>query len=382
MAYSVEKVSLGQSKLPIIGGCLSILGAILLVIPKYYLVTDNVQGWAPMIELFFPMILLILFGVFSILRKMEILAVPSILIAVCYLAEMTGASYGLQHFMSDFFWTFQGKYNLWHILFSLVSIVIFLVAIVKAPVGKSKTPYMVLLLICSLGALLPFNVMSLSYGENFRFIYYTGNIVYALYYLSMLFIVAGISRETIELGESPIETIFSELREENSVGLCVLFSILTAGIYWLYWKYRLCKKIRLLNGDVSSCTGEFICLLLVPFYSLYWYYSKGGQTLSYGANRRGIFISSSGGLYVVLSLFGLSLIADAIIQSKLNEVANQITYAARRQKEEARVAQRKADANKENKNIQMLQQLAELHDKGILSDEEFEAKKKDLLDRI
>ena len=37
-----------------------------------------------------------------------------------------------------------------------------------------------------------------------------------------------------------------------------------------------------------------------------------------------------------------------------------------------------------DENMALLQQLAELHDhdKGILSDEEFEAKKQDLLDRI
>jgi len=65
--------------------------------------------------------------------------------------------------------------------------------------------------------------------------------------------------------------------EKRQVWVCILLSILTCGIYSIYWTYLLVKNIRALNEDDSSCVGEVLCILFIPFYSLYWWYVNGSD---------------------------------------------------------------------------------------------------------
>lgn len=184
----------------------------------------------------------------------------------------------------------------------------------------------------------------------------------------------------------------------QSLPLCIVLSVVTCGIYDLVWKYQLCRKIRILKDESADCAGEYLCLILVPFYNLYWYYTRS-QRLYHGLLKWRAPASDNSVVNMVLSLFGLSIVSDAVIQNDLNKAAGVLQFqngAAQADKsgspisgEEAFSGQRqapseyaKAKTEPANENIQLLQQLSDLHDKGVLSDEEFETKKKELLDRI
>ena len=67
----------------------------------------------------------------------------------------------------------------------------------------------------------------------------------------------------------------AELCEKEDITACILLSCLTLGLYQLGWAHRLCRKIRLANGEEPRCAKEYLCLVLVPFYVLYWMYSRG-----------------------------------------------------------------------------------------------------------
>ena len=106
---------------------------------------------------------------------------------------------------------------------------------------------------------------------------------------------------------------------KRKVGISIVLSLITAGIYLIYWKYLLVKNIRALKGDESSCTGEMLCLILVPFYSLYWWYTRGEFVKRYCDEHQ--FPSDCGGIiYLILGLFGWSIVSVGIMQNDFNSL--------------------------------------------------------------
>ena len=91
---------------------------------------------------------------------------------------------------------------------------------------------------------------------------------------------------------------------KRSVGMCILLSILTLGIYSIYWEYLLVKNTRMLKKDESSCTGEMLCLVFVPFYSLYWWFTRG-KLVNSEFSKHGYSASSNETVFIILALFGL-----------------------------------------------------------------------------
>jgi polar amino acid transport system ATP-binding protein len=106
---------------------------------------------------------------------------------------------------------------------------------------------------------------------------------------------------------------------KRNIGISILLSFVTFGIYFIYWEYLLVKNIRTLKNDTSSCTGEMLCLVLVPFYNLYWWYTRGkfvkDEFAANGASSAGNEIT-----YLLLGIFGLAIISMAIMQNDFNSL--------------------------------------------------------------
>lgn len=104
----------------------------------------------------------------------------------------------------------------------------------------------------------------------------------------------------------------------RSIALSIILSIVTFGIYGLYWIYKLNNEVNELAEDpIAPGGGMVIFLLIVTFgiYGLYWLY-KMGQKCDYIRQVNG----SSGVLYLILGIFGLGIVADALIQDTINKV--------------------------------------------------------------
>ncbi len=116
---------------------------------------------------------------------------------------------------------------------------------------------------------------------------------------------------------------------KRKIGVCILLSIVTAGIYQIYWEYLLVKSTRAIKKDESSCTGEMLCLLFVPFYSLYWWFTRGKVVkdgfAEYGHSAIGNEIA-----YLVLCIFGLSIISMAIMQNDFNSLSSEAFQSTQR----------------------------------------------------
>lgn len=73
--------------------------------------------------------------------------------------------------------------------------------------------------------------------------------------------------------------------KQRSVGIAILLSIITCGIYGIYWCY------------------------------------KQGEKLNEAKMQRGIMVDTSASvIYLVLSIFGLDIIAYALMQNELNKM--------------------------------------------------------------
>jgi hypothetical protein len=110
------------------------------------------------------------------------------------------------------------------------------------------------------------------------------------------------------------------LTEQKSIGLCIVLSIVTCGIYYIIWLASMCKKIKLMNNEEPSVAGEVILCLIIPFYSLFWLYSRSKKLASAAANC-GVALEDRAVINLVLAIFGLAIVSFALIQSDLNKAA-------------------------------------------------------------
>jgi len=108
--------------------------------------------------------------------------------------------------------------------------------------------------------------------------------------------------------------------KKRKISVCVLLSIITFGIYGMYWMYILVKDTRSMQDKDGKCIGEFLCLLLVPFYSLYWWYTRGDKIKKI-SKEQDYNAKSSGWLHLILAFFGLDIISMAIMQNDINYLA-------------------------------------------------------------
>jgi len=107
---------------------------------------------------------------------------------------------------------------------------------------------------------------------------------------------------------------------KRKVVTCVLLTIITGGIFGYYWNYLLMKNIRAISKSDKRCAGELLCLIFVPFYSIYWWYTRGkdarDQFAEHGYPMRGHEVA-----YLLLAIYGLGIVAMAIMQRDFNELS-------------------------------------------------------------
>ncbi len=110
--------------------------------------------------------------------------------------------------------------------------------------------------------------------------------------------------------------------QKRSIAVCIILSIITCGIYGIYWYICLNNDTNTASNTFGTSGGMVVLLTLVTcgIYGFYWAF-KQGEKLDAAKNSRGIPSSNSGILYLILSLFGFSIVAWALMQNELNKLA-------------------------------------------------------------
>jgi len=112
-----------------------------------------------------------------------------------------------------------------------------------------------------------------------------------------------------------------ELLTQENIAVCVILSIVTCGIYNFFWYYKLCRKAMLATGEEKDIIAEYLLLILVPYYYLYWLYTRS-QRISQGAfNNYGVNINDDSVICIILALVGFPIVSYVIMQNNLNKLA-------------------------------------------------------------
>lgn len=112
--------------------------------------------------------------------------------------------------------------------------------------------------------------------------------------------------------------------KKRNIALAIVFSVITCGIYGIYWFICLVNDLNAASGNDGDTSGGMVFLLSIitcSIYMWYWMY-KAGEKVNAVRQRNGYPTDSSNSIvYLLVSLFGFSIIADCLIQSELNNVA-------------------------------------------------------------
>lgn len=110
--------------------------------------------------------------------------------------------------------------------------------------------------------------------------------------------------------------------KNRSIPLYIILSLITCGLFSLYWFYCLTEDSNALSGRVDTSGGLALLLNIVTcgIYGLYWAYQLGNK-LDEAAASHGKPQKNQGILYLILNLIGFSIITYAIAQSNINDYA-------------------------------------------------------------
>lgn len=179
----------------------------------------------------------------------------------------------------------------------------------------------------------------------------------------------GASAETGSTTAAPAPEVYCGLVKH------ILLLLFTCGI-WLYiWIYRVTGYTNNVQGEEDrNPTNKLLLCLFVPFYVIYWMY-KTAQRLDKMAAAKNI-PSDLSTLCLILAIF-VPIIPPILMQDKLNDiVTGRVAPAAPAAAPAPAPAAAPASVSEAADD---LLKLKELLDAGILTQEEFDAKKKQLL---
>ena len=110
--------------------------------------------------------------------------------------------------------------------------------------------------------------------------------------------------------------------QQRNIALCIVLSIVTCGIYGIYWFICLSNDANTVSrtNGTSGGTAFLLSLVTCGIYSFYWMF-KQGEKLDAAKTAKGMPSSNSGIIYLVLAIFGLGIISYALMQDSINKLA-------------------------------------------------------------
>ncbi len=108
--------------------------------------------------------------------------------------------------------------------------------------------------------------------------------------------------------------------KRREIAVSIILTFVTCGIYGIYWFIVMTDEMNLSSNKPNPTSGGMAFLfsmLTCGIYSYYWAYTMGDQVDMLKANR-GVQSSNTGILYLLLCIFGLSIVTYALLQNELN----------------------------------------------------------------
>ena len=112
--------------------------------------------------------------------------------------------------------------------------------------------------------------------------------------------------------------------ERKNIVTWIILSIVTCGIYGIYWLYCIISDINTISGDPDSMSPIVVILLsfvTCGIYLLFWVY-KAGALLDQKAVESGRASESRAMIYLILTLFFLGIVTCVLMQDSINTIAD------------------------------------------------------------
>ena len=105
--------------------------------------------------------------------------------------------------------------------------------------------------------------------------------------------------------------------KQRSIAIAIILTIVTCGIYGLYWMVQLNNDINTLAEEDNATSGGKVILLSIitcGIYSIYWNFKMGERV-----DRIKGSDGSSHILYLILCIIGLGIVNFALMQDTINK---------------------------------------------------------------
>lgn len=107
-----------------------------------------------------------------------------------------------------------------------------------------------------------------------------------------------------------------EIKSRNIV-VCVILTIVTCGIYGIYWLVCLAHDAVSIKDPTDGATLEIVLMLFLPFLGFYLTERK----FAAGCAEKGFPHNDNAVLYLILGLLGLGIVNYCMMQNDLNKLA-------------------------------------------------------------
>ena len=109
--------------------------------------------------------------------------------------------------------------------------------------------------------------------------------------------------------------------ERRDLAMAILLTLVTCGIYGLYWGYRMFGEIAADLGrtDINPVLEIVLALVTCNLYTIYLCY-KYPKLINEMQMRRGMPVNDITVMTLLLAVFGLSIVSFALMQSELNKI--------------------------------------------------------------
>ncbi|MCR5798329.1 MAG: DUF4234 domain-containing protein [Eubacterium sp.] len=112
------------------------------------------------------------------------------------------------------------------------------------------------------------------------------------------------------------------MMKERNIAVCVILSIVTCGIYGIYWMYCLVEESNTMTGcdGPGGVTVILLTIVTCGIYGWYWLYSVG-KRIDELQEREGSAGGNNAILYLILAIFELAIVDYCLIQNEINKRA-------------------------------------------------------------
>lgn len=126
------------------------------------------------------------------------------------------------------------------------------------------------------------------------------------------------------MAESPMPDPAKPLSRRFEVGIALglILSIVTCGLYNIYWNYLQFEAMNELLGRREYDFVKWLLLSIITcgMYHVYYEYKMGRELQEYLESRGASPNPNLGLVGLFLSFFGLTVLADAVYQHELNKL--------------------------------------------------------------